>query len=554
VFLLLGLVFLFLWPSHGKKIQIHTLSGQRLDLYKGYHALVVGVEQYDHWQPRPNAMQDVLEVSRELRRLGVSVRLLIDPTLQQLQFSLDQFAEKEGGETDSGLMFYYVGNMHSVTSKDGRTTGWIIPKDAPLLKQAGKNLEPYAISTDRISAMADHIQSRHVLFIFDAPLSADTFEVETPMLKMVDTDSDLPARQFITRGQTDKEPAGQGFFKKLLLQGLQGEADLIHDGLISASELAHYLSDRMPKISRGSLRPRFGRLSGNSDNGGDLIIKMAVQSPATQEGPITNSLGMRFVHIGPGSFMMGSPADERGRSKDETRHRVRLTRPYLMQTTEVTIGQFRQFVQATDYRTEAEKNGACWTAGDGTRWTQTPGTSWQEPGLADIEDNLPAICLTWNDAKAFARWLSVKEHRAYRLPTEAEWEYAGRAGISTPFSTGLCLSTDEANYGKIGNAYQECTTTFGKKRGQPIKVGLSVPNPWELHNIHGNVSEWCQDWYGPYVSDNATNPEGPDAGSERVMRGGHWQADAAGCRFAKRWRIPPDLASDVVGFRLVMIP
>jgi formylglycine-generating enzyme required for sulfatase activity len=171
-----------------------------------------------------------------------------------------------------------------------------------------------------------------------------------------------------------------------------------------------------------------------------------------------------------------------------------------------------------------------------------------------IEDNLPVICVTWNDATAFARWLSRKERRTYRLPTEAEWEYAGRAGISTPFSTGRCLSTDEANYGKIGYAYQKCTTVFRKKRGRPIKVGLLPPNPWKLYNIHGNVSEWCQDWYGLYPSGNATNPKGPNSGSERVMRGGHWQADAAGCRSARRWRFPPNLASDAVGFRLVMVP
>lgn len=185
---------------------------------------------------------------------------------------------------------------------------------------------------------------------------------------------------------------------------------------------------------------------------------------------------------------------------------------------------------------------------------QKPGTSWQQPGLMDIKDDLPAMCVTWDDAMAFARWLSRKERLDYRLPTEAEWEYAGRAGISTPFFTGRCLSTDAANYGSIGSAYLECTTVFREERGHPIKVGLSAPNLWKLYNIHGNVSEWCRDWYGPYPDGSAINPEGPESGSERVMRGGHWGAVAAGCRFAKRHRIPPNLASDAVGFRLVMIP
>jgi formylglycine-generating enzyme required for sulfatase activity len=548
------LVHLFLWPAYGESVQIHTLSGQRLDLYQGYHALVVGVERYDHWPPRTHAAQNALEVSRELRRLGVSVRLLIDPTLQQMQLALDEFAKQEGAEPESGLVVYYAGNAHNVTSEKGQTTGWIIPKDAPRLKEEGEDLETYAVSTGQISALADQIQSRHVFFLFDAPLSADAFQVETPTLKMVDTESTLPARQFITRGETDQEVADHDFFKRFLLQGLQGEADLVHDGLVSASELGHYLADRVSKLSLGQLRPRFGRLSEADGNGGDFIIKTTTRSHAPLDDAITNTLGMQFVHIRPGSFMMGSPTGEPGRSNDETRHRVRLTRPYLMQTTEVTVEQFRQFVNATGYRTKAETDGGRWTAGSGTRWTQTPGTSWRKPGLTEMKEELPVICVTWKDATAFAQWLSAKEYRNYRLPTEAQWEYAGRAGISTPFSTGLCLSTSEANYGKIGHAYQKCTATFRTNHGQPVKVGLSEPNPWRLYNIHGNVSEWCQDWYGPYPSGKATDPEGPDSGSERVMRGGHWQADAAGCRFAKRWRIPPNLASDVVGFRLVLIP
>ncbi|MEJ2420094.1 MAG: SUMF1/EgtB/PvdO family nonheme iron enzyme, partial [Exilibacterium sp.] len=87
---------------------------------------------------------------------------------------------------------------------------------------------------------------------------------------------------------------------------------------------------------------------------------------------------------------------------------------------------------------------------------------------------------------------------------------------------------------------------------RPVDAGQLAPNPWKLHDIHGNAAEWCRDWYGAYPTGNAVDPQGPQAGSECVMRGGHWQADAAECRSAKRWRLPPGMASDVVGFRLVM--
>ena len=164
------------------------------------------------------------------------------------------------------------------------------------------------------------------------------------------------------------------------------------------------------------------------------------------------------------------------------------------------------------------------------------------------------MCVTWNDAATFVRWLSRKEGQTYRLPTEAQWEYAGRAGTSTAFATGRCLSTNAANYAKIDRKYHTCTAVFNENHRRLIKAGLLLSNPWKLYNMHGNVSEWCLDWYGFYPSGSVTDPTGPSTGNERVMRGGHWQASAAECRLAKRLRFPPTIASDVVGFRLVMVP
>jgi formylglycine-generating enzyme required for sulfatase activity len=285
--------------------------------------------------------------------------------------------------------------------------------------------------------------------------------------------------------------------------------------------------------------------------GEDRTVK--IQLPE-ERNATTNSLGMRFMRIHPGEFSMGSPAGEPGRAGDENAHRVTLTRPFFMQCTEVTVGQFKRFLQSTGYVSEAETGGGCWIAGSGGRWRQQAGASWRRPGSILVDDALPVLCVTWNDARAFARWLSSKEGRTFRLPTEAQWEYAGRAGTTTPFSTGRCLATEAANYGETGPQYQMCKTVFSGRRGQPVEAGRLAPNPWKLHNIHGNAAEWCQDWYGDYPSGTGVDPQGPETGSERVMRGGHWQADAAGCRSAKRWRLPPNMASDVVGFRLVMVP
>jgi formylglycine-generating enzyme required for sulfatase activity len=604
--------------AHAEQPAMPALKNHTIDFYDEYHALVVGVGQYDQWPLKPEAEDNARKVSWVLRKIGFSVKLLTNPTMKELCSSLDEFAQETGKEVNRGLLFYYSGNSQSSTSLDGKKIGRIIPKDAPVPGKNREAFEQHTISTDKIVTIANQIQSKHVLFLFDAALSADAFQVEPAVLRKVNATSALPTRQFITAGKAHTPIIEHTVFRKYLQLGLEGEADLIHDGVVSASELGIYLSDRVSKVTGEQLYPQFGTMTVEGDIRGDFIFQLTDRMPeiarltvhpepvsaktrilnikpqftqgielkpgkyrlqvsakdfetydkwidlkagedrmvkiqlARKKEAITNSLGMRLIRVGQGSFMMGSTPDEPGRSNDEVRHRVKLTRPFFMQHTEVTVGQFKQFVLSTGYRTDAEKGNGCWITGDGKGWHQMPETSWKKPGSMMIEDDLPAICVTWNDAMEFARWLSKKERKTYRLPTEAEWEYASRAGTSTPFSTGRCLSTDEANYAKTGDPYEKCITVFRIKRGRPITVGQSAPNPWQLHDIHGNVSEWCSDWYGPFPSGKATNPEGPQSGSERVMRGGHWQSDAAGCRSAKRRRFPPNFSSDVVGFRLVM--
>jgi formylglycine-generating enzyme required for sulfatase activity len=288
--------------------------------------------------------------------------------------------------------------------------------------------------------------------------------------------------------------------------------------------------------------------------GEDRIYKTRLEKA---EDATTNSLGMQFVLIRPGNFQMGSPGKEDYGSGDEKNHSVTLTEGFYLQTTEVTVGQFRKFVDETGYTAEGEKSGGCWVSSAGGRWRKNRESSWKKPGSWETKadrqtDSHPVTCVSWNDARAFAAWLSEKEGKNYALPTEAEWEYACRAGTSTPFAFGRCLSTDKANFGGTGPSFSECKDSFRDNRKRPIKVGSLAPNSWGLFDMHGNVSEWVQDWYGQYPSKNVTEPKGSSSGTERVMRGGHWQSDANSCRSAKRSSFLPGGASDAIGFRLVM--
>jgi formylglycine-generating enzyme required for sulfatase activity/tRNA A-37 threonylcarbamoyl transferase component Bud32 len=263
---------------------------------------------------------------------------------------------------------------------------------------------------------------------------------------------------------------------------------------------------------------------------------------------VTNSIGMKLIEIKPGTFLMGTPAEEPGRKDDETQHKVTLTKGFLMATTHVTKGQFAAFVKdAAHYQTDAERQGSA-IAMDGTKFGKVNGASWKAPGFEQT-DNDPAVEISWNDAVAFCTWISNKEGRAYRLPTEAEWEYACRAGTNAAYFWGdnPDISHEFANTGAfIFAATRQCTTP----------VGSFKPNSWGIYDMSGDAWEWCGDAYGDYASGTVTDPTGTPqnntSGLLRVIRGGSWYSDPRKCRSASREGNAPDSQSYNTGFRVVL--
>ncbi len=273
----------------------------------------------------------------------------------------------------------------------------------------------------------------------------------------------------------------------------------------------------------------------------NALDTIAVEIPSAQvaEPPVANTLATlaaavplsdeekakllaKFVLIHGGVFTMGSPEGEAGRELSETQHQVRLS-DFSISKYAVTATEFKRFVDATGYQ---------WVYG------------------FQGNENLPVVNVSWNDAVAYCTWLSAETGRIFRLPTEAEWEYACRAGSTTAFNTGENLTTNQANYN--GNFTVVAVNTF-------------APNAWGLYNMHGNVSEFCNDVYSyDYyreckVKGLVENPAGPapDMGStsSRIRRGGSCYAKAVDCRSASRDLYPPYYrGGNGVGFRLVLVP
>jgi formylglycine-generating enzyme required for sulfatase activity len=237
---------------------------------------------------------------------------------------------------------------------------------------------------------------------------------------------------------------------------------------------------------------------------------------------ITNSLGMKLVLIPAGRFRMGSPTTESGRgAADEDDHEVEITRPFYLGACEVTQEQYRRVMGSNPSRFAA--------------------------------DNRPVEQVSWAEAVEFCAKLSELEkdrRHAYRLPAEAEWEHACRAGTTTPTFFGDSLSGKQANFdASVPYGGAEKGTSLGRTE----KVRSYPPNRFGLYDMHGNVWEWCSDWYAPYGGTARREPGGPATGAFRVLRGGSWSTPGWQCRSACRRGLKPDDRAEDVGFRVVLV-
>jgi formylglycine-generating enzyme required for sulfatase activity len=242
-----------------------------------------------------------------------------------------------------------------------------------------------------------------------------------------------------------------------------------------------------------------------------------------------------MVYLPGGSFKMGD-IQGKGEKWEKRVHKVALE-AFAIGRNPLTVGEFRRFVEVTDYQTEAEQGDGAYVY-DGKKWGRKSDASWRNPYFMQDEDH-PVVCISWNDAAAYCEWLCEQTGEPYSLPTEAEWEYACRAESETAY----CFGDDEKrleDYAWYANNAEDKTHPVGQKKA----------NAWGLHDMHGNVWEWVQDWFGDYSKESQHNPSGPEQGSDRVFRGGSWRRGAENCRSAVRSNWRPGYRGSYLGFRL----
>ncbi len=250
------------------------------------------------------------------------------------------------------------------------------------------------------------------------------------------------------------------------------------------------------------------------------LTGVAIRTITTSQGlyfsPLFNSLDMSFVYIPPGSFVMGSPESELGRNQDEQQHEVTLSRGFYLQSTPVTQRQWQAMMGG-------------------------------QPASSPAGSDYPVEQVSWQECQVFLQKLNLLGEGAYRLPTEAEWEYACRAGGAAALGDQE-LTVLICEYDPM---LDELAWYCGNSDRHSHPVALKSPNAWGLYDMHGNVMEWCQDWYGDYPAGAATDPAGPPAGTGKVIRGGSWFSSAKNCRAAFRAKWAPNSRSHYLGLRLL---
>lgn len=558
------------------------------------YAFLVGVKQYDPTQL--NDLQftedDVTELSALLKQSGYTpanivlmtqkvgaAQVRFAPTAKNIRKQLDLLlSEVKPSDT---LLLAFSG--HGVQF-EGDEDSYFCPSDADLTDRS--TLIPLAALYKELQQCPAGVKVLLVDACRNEPVSKigksrRVVDLETlERQRLPEPPGGVAALFSCSRGEQSFEHPDlkHGIFFNFIIKGLSGQADLDKDEEVSLAELEQFAVKEVQRYARVQLNTR--QTPERRGNARGLLTLASVSRPAPSPllqprpgQPYENSIGLKLAWIPAGEFFMGSTAADLDKvarfdpsfrkeyvPEEQPRHKVGITRPFYLGLYDVTKAQFARFVQEQNYTTEAERDGQ-----GGLGYNQAQGNfargpqyTWRNAGFPQ-DDNHPVVNVTWNDAVAFCQWLSRKEQQAYRLPTEAEWEYACRAGSQTLFQhgddpEGLALVGNVAD--GTGKATLSNLNAISAKDGYVFTspAGRFKANAFGLYDMHGSVWQWCSDWFdsGYYQQSPPADPQGPATGLHRVYRGGSWRMAAWLCRSAYRGRNEPSYRDFNLGFRVAL--
>lgn len=557
-------------------------------LYSASHALVVGVSKYKdpYWPTLRGVAEDVEEVSKALAQSGFQVKpVVLNPDSRKLKEVLSNFMANEGQIDNARVLVYFAGHGYTVQSgTSGRTEGYIVPADAPNPGQQGE-FKAKSLGMAELKNLATQMEAKHALFVFDSCFAGTIFtsrSAQDVSARIADI-ANKPVRVFITSGDADQKVPDDGSFRRHFVNALRdGIGQSKDDRFFTGVELGLYLHRKVTSLRDGGQyrqSPRFGKINDPAWDNGDFVFVSPKAPPLPppldsekqaweaaqkfnnlgayeeylrqypqgvhasmarvmvaglrQGGPVVrtelqvgqvesekvNGVSFELAAIPTGSFQMGSPETEQGRSSDEGPVHTVNVRGFWMGKTEVTQGL----------------------------WKAVMGSN--PSSFSSCGDSCPVEKVSWDDAQEFIKKLNGLTGKKYRLPSEAEWEYAARAGTQTEFSTGRKIEPTQANFD--GN-YTYNGSSKGDYKRKTVAACSYAANPWGLCDMHGNVWEWVQDaWV--YSYNGAPIDGSAREGSNdvvRVLRGGSWIIHPQVLRSAYRSGFTPIIRSNIFGFRL----
>jgi len=579
-----------------REIHIKDEDGKTIKLYDKSYALLIGVSDYTGgWPKLPGVKQDIEAVRVALEKQGFQIVVVMNPTGTQLEEAYRGFIQQYGLGVQNRLLLYFAGHGHTEKQSYGEDMGYIVPADAPLPGRDRAGFVAKAMDMQQMELYARRIQSKHALFLFDSCFSGALFALSRAVPDSISYKTSRPVRQFITSGSADEQVPDHSVFRRQFIAALGGEADANRDGYVTGSELGDFIQDRVVNYSRNAQHPQYGKLRNPNLDKGDFVFALpraatpsasaadnnprtaqptapapARVDPAQQElafwnsiqnstdpddfkdylvrypdglyagiarrkvaglsnalkpaptptggaapppqpagpKPVVTKQGIELVWIPPGSFMMGSA---NGGGNEKPVHQVTIREGFYMGRHEVTQAQWRGVMGSNPSKFRGH--------------------------------GIPVEQVSWDDAVAFiARLNAQNDGYTYRLPTEAEWEYAARAGAAGDYEGDLHATAWH----------------FGNSGLQTHPVGTKAPNAFGLYDMYGNVWEWCADLYNEtYIGAPADGSAWLSGGGKhkyRVVRGCSWYDNPRLCRPSNRDWVAPERRSFSIGIRLVASP